>query len=61
MSAVKPPTAKQAKETLQRRAALFAALIGRTEGSSRSLALSYALPLEQVKSVMRNSGVKDNG
>lgn len=61
MSAVKPPTATQAKAKAARRAALTACLTGRTHGSSSSLAASYDLSLSEVQSAMRSMGVNDNG
>lgn len=61
MSAVKPPSAKEAKLKAAKRSALAAALDGKREGSSTSLAASYGLPLSEVQSAMRSMGVNDNG
>jgi hypothetical protein len=61
MNAVKPPSAKEAKIKAAKRSALSAALTGKSEGSSTSLAASYGLPLSEVRSAMRERGVHDNG
>jgi hypothetical protein len=61
VNAVKPPTAKQAKEMAARRKALASALDGRTEANAASMSLSYAIPLSEVQSAMRSMGVTDNG
>jgi hypothetical protein len=61
MSAVKLPTAKEAKVKAAKRTALTAMLTGRREASSTSLATSYGLPLSEVQSAMRSMGVNDNG
>ena len=61
MSAVKPLTATQAKALAARRTALAAALQGKTDGSSTSLARSYGLPVNEVQGAMRSMGVNDNG
>lgn len=58
---MKPPTAREAKANAARRAALAAALDGKTEASSTSLARSYGLPLDEVRRSMRSRGVNDNG
>lgn len=58
---MKPLTVKEAKAKAARRHALAAALNGKTQANSASLALSYAIPLSEVQSAMRSMGVNDNG
>jgi len=58
---MKAPTRTQAKINSARREALRAALSGKTEGNSTSLAASYGLPVSEVRTAMRAMGVNDNG
>lgn len=52
--------ARQAKLNASRRAALSAALAGKTAASATSLSASYGLPLDEVQRAMRSAGVIDN-
>lgn len=61
MSLSKPLPARVVKANALRRAALKAALTGKSSASSTSLAASYGLPVSDVQAAMRQMGVADNG
>lgn len=50
-----------AAELLRKRSLVAAQISGRTEASSTSLSRSFGLELEDVKRILRSSGVNDNG
>lgn len=54
-------TATQAKLNAKRRTALTAGLKGKQSASAESLSRSYSLPIEEVRTAMRQLGVNENG
>lgn len=48
--------------TAAKKAALLRQIVaGRASASSTSLSQSYAVPLDEVRAILRSSGVQDNG
>lgn len=53
-------TKAQAKANDARRSALVAILEGKSEASGESLSRSYALPVAEVRRIMKSMEVQDN-